>query len=138
VSYSVTEMRTFCYACELLLADIGEEASHDPCPRCGNTTHVSYPPGQEFVLTGNLRLYSKPPEGGRWFIDQRETHSLYRKTNERHFVKRTIDRDNDRYYERIIEVGTGRVIRHVDEPLSEHRGRGSAKRNSDKLDEDGT
>ena len=41
--------------------------------------------------------------------------------------ERIIDRQNDRYYERIVDPETGEVLREIDEPLSEHIGRGSAK-----------
>ena len=37
-----------------------------------------------------------------------------------------VDREGDRYFER-IETQDGTVLRHCDEPLSEHRGHGSAK-----------
>ena len=40
--------------------------------------------------------------------------------------ERDIDHDNDRYREKITDK-KGVVLREVDEPLSEHRGRGSAK-----------
>ncbi|WP_155803355.1 hypothetical protein [Bordetella sp. FB-8] len=40
---------------------------------------------------------------------------------------RDIDRDADAYYERVVDPDTGEVLRHCEEPLSEHFGRGSAK-----------
>jgi hypothetical protein len=42
-------------------------------------------------------------------------------------VERTIDRDTDRYRETVTMIESGEVIRSVDEPLSDHRGHGSAK-----------
>ncbi|WP_336924202.1 hypothetical protein [Aquipuribacter sp. SD81] len=39
--------------------------------------------------------------------------------------KRLIDRQNDRYFERVVEEGTGRVVHETDHPLTEHRGHGS-------------
>lgn len=41
--------------------------------------------------------------------------------------ERTIDRAGDRYRERVVDQQTGEVLRDVDEPLSDHRERGSAK-----------
>jgi hypothetical protein len=41
---------------------------------------------------------------------------------------RLVDRKDDRYKERVVDPVTGEVLRDVDEPLSEHRGQGSAKR----------
>ena len=40
---------------------------------------------------------------------------------------RIIDKENNRYYKRIVGPDSGKVIREVDEPLSTHRGHGSAK-----------
>jgi hypothetical protein len=42
--------------------------------------------------------------------------------------ERVIDRDNDRYFERVTDYETGEVIHLREEPLSEHRGHGSAKK----------
>jgi hypothetical protein len=42
-------------------------------------------------------------------------------------VSRVVDRESDRYTERIVDAA-GNVVREVDEPLSQHRGRGAAKR----------
>ena len=44
--------------------------------------------------------------------------------------RRLIDHDNDRYQERVVEQGSGKVLCDVDEPLSAHRGRGSARNKS--------
>jgi hypothetical protein len=44
------------------------------------------------------------------------------------FKQRMIDRDNNRYFEHIEEYENGEVVHHCDEPLSEHRGHGSAKK----------
>jgi hypothetical protein len=41
---------------------------------------------------------------------------------------RLIDRDEDRYQERIVDGETGEVVHEVDEPLSQHQGHGSARR----------
>jgi hypothetical protein len=41
---------------------------------------------------------------------------------------RVIDRQNDRYSERVVDPGTGEVVHLVDHRLSEHRDRGSAKK----------
>lgn len=39
-----------------------------------------------------------------------------------------IDRRGNRYVKRVEDPETGEVVRNVDEPLTEHRGYGSAKR----------
>jgi hypothetical protein len=40
----------------------------------------------------------------------------------------SFDRRNDRYLEHITPAYTREVLRHVEEPLSAHRGHGSAKK----------
>lgn len=121
-------MRTFCYACRQLISEAGNDCSDSPCPKCGNLTRVSYPPGQEFrLVAGGISITSKPPKGGRWEAKSIEKHSHYKATDEHHFVQRTIDRISNRYYERIVNTETGEVVRCVDEQLTDHQGRGSAK-----------
>lgn len=60
----------------------------------------------------------------RWKI--RASDDLTRATDEWVTLERRIDRENDRYYERILD-NRGNVIREIDEPLSQHQGRGRAK-----------
>ncbi|MBN9492557.1 PepSY domain-containing protein [bacterium] len=50
----------------------------------------------------------------------------------RRFVQRIriLDRDNNRYVEKVVDPETGEVLRDVEEPLSDHRGHGSAKQPS--------
>lgn len=52
---------------------------------------------------------------------------LHRDSGERRRVERVIDHENDRYTEHITDAA-GNVVRDVDQPLSEHRGHGGAKR----------
>jgi hypothetical protein len=42
-------------------------------------------------------------------------------------VHRTIDRDNNRYIEKVIDLQSGEVLHECDEPLSDHINRGTAK-----------
>lgn len=124
-------MPTFCYACETLRSEDENALFKEPCPKCGHTMTVSYPPGQEFKLVaGGFRITARPPEGGKWFFDQRIYHSHYKKDDEHHVVQRHVDRDRNKYFERIINKETGEVVREVAEPLTEHTGRGCAKNKS--------
>jgi len=52
----------------------------------------------------------------------------HRKTQRWSIVTRIIDRRRGSYDELIIDRETGDVVREVHEPLSQHRGRGSARR----------
>lgn len=52
---------------------------------------------------------------------------FYRDTKEWRHIDRVIDWESNSYKETIM-CPDGKIIRHCDEPLSEHRERGSAKR----------
>jgi hypothetical protein len=43
-------------------------------------------------------------------------------------VRRVVDRRNNYYYEKIHDPETREVVREVEQPLTDHRGRGDAKR----------
>lgn len=67
---------------------------------------------------------------GRPALEFQSGDALTRSTGEWVTLERRIDRENDRYYERIVDKG-GHLLREVDEPLSQRTGRGVAKRNVD-------
>ena len=39
-----------------------------------------------------------------------------------------VDHETNRYVKEVVDTATGDVLRNVDEPLTEHQNRGSAKR----------
>ena len=41
---------------------------------------------------------------------------------------RIIDRTNDRYLETVTNERTGEIVRHIEEPLSRHTNRGTARK----------
>ncbi len=43
-------------------------------------------------------------------------------------VEQVLDRDDDRYREKVTMQGSGEIIHQVDERLSEHKGHGSDKK----------
>jgi hypothetical protein len=89
------------------------------------------------VPTGSLRFRSqlgikaKRPNEKRPFIEQRVGDDFHRATGTWRKLERVINRDTDTYHE-VIRDADGNEIRRCDEPLSAHRGRGSAKRAAQK------
>ena len=81
----------------------------------------------EVKLRSHLALNAKPAGGGKPFLKGKFGLEFFRKTRAWHHVGRTIDRRGNRYSERITDEA-GNIVREVDEHLSDHRGRGSAKR----------
>lgn len=45
------------------------------------------------------------------------------------FKSRLIDRRHNHYHEEVLDIENDRIIHYCDEPLSEHFGHGSAKKN---------
>lgn len=112
-----------CADCGAMIDPATESSS---CPVCGSenrrvdardeTTLKSY----EDTRVKKKRPGTKPYEKVWTGYSQSET-------GEWNWRRRIVDRDHDRYFEHIEDV-KGNVIHHVEEPLSEHRGHGDAKR----------
>lgn len=109
-----------------------DPAHRQPCPKCASLSRKmsvglpgEMPPphsslkgrGRHAGATGKRKWSIETFTGADW------SHSLQR------FVRkvRILDRDNDRYVEKVVDPETGEVLRDVEEPLSEHQGHGSAK-----------
>lgn len=75
----------------------------------------------------NLGLKQKRPGHRKPILETVTGDDLFRKTNTWHTIDRVIDRLNDRYYELITDPTTGGVVRHCEEPLSHHVGRGTER-----------
>lgn len=66
---------------------------------------------------GKVRPYREAYTGSDYHRDSRKWRQ----------VSRVVDRENNRYTERIVDAA-GNVVREINEPLSQHRGHGAAKR----------
>jgi hypothetical protein len=100
-----------------------------PCPSCGSTTRIFSVEIRETVtLRSKLGLKHKRPGFKKPIYEEVSGDDLHRKTGLWSRLLRVIDRQNNRYKEEIIESETGKVLRVIDEPLTDHTGRGSAKK----------
>ena len=99
-----------------------------PCPACGSTsrTFKVLIEGRATVH-GKLRLKARHSTSGKPFVEMIIGNDLYRKMGKWMKLERIIDRAKDLYRKVIIDPETGQVIHKCEEPLSEHRGHGSAK-----------
>lgn len=108
--------------------EIDPIAHPSECPECGSenrSIHVM----DDGKIIGHESVRVKQWEGEKKGKPDKEIRSgddLHRKTGDWNKLRREIDRTNDRYFEH-IEDQEGNVIRHVEEPLSQHHGHGSAK-----------
>jgi len=97
------------------------------CPNCG-CTDFDY----EIILDDNISMHEqikiKTKETGK-----KPSEKIFGEEPRREgggFVQKTriIDRENDKYFEKVTDPETQKVIHLCDEPLSEHTRHGSAKR----------
>jgi hypothetical protein len=108
----------------------GRIEDREPCPTCGSidrTFTVSLT--DEVEAHDSLAYKARHGDVGK-VKPHHEAFTgfdYHRDTKEWRQVSRVVDRESDRYTERIVDAARS-VVRDVDEPLSEHRDRGAAKR----------
>jgi hypothetical protein len=119
-----------CSGCGASVPEPGRIEDREPCPACGSTARTF---AKTFTDTAEAHdsLATKARHGDVGKVKpHREAFTgfdYHRDTQEWRQVFRVVDREGDRYTERIVDAA-GNVVRDVDEPLSEHRGRGAARR----------
>jgi phage FluMu protein Com len=102
--------------------------SRKPCPKCGSLNrHVNIQVHDTVNLREKLRMKGRD-DAGKPFIEQVHGDSLHRKSRKWMKLNRIIDRAKDWYHELVIDPETGETVHECQEPLSQHRGHGSAKR----------
>jgi hypothetical protein len=119
-----------CSRCGASVPELGRIDDQKPCPSCGSTAQTF-----AVTLTDKAEVHdslgTKARHGDIGKVKpHRETFTgfdYHRDSKEWRQVSRVVDREGDRYTERIVDAA-GNVVRDVDEPLSEHRGHGTAKR----------
>jgi hypothetical protein len=119
-----------CGACGAAIDELGSTlpSERKPCPSCGSLARVFGASIEEAVtLREKWGLKHKRPGHKKPIYESISGDDLHRNSGEWNNLTREIDRENNRYKEIIVNPNTGEVLRHVDEPLSEHTGRGSAK-----------
>jgi len=120
---------------EIYCKNCGQKLTREDeiCPTCGGKAKL-----YKIVLKEKIELHDqlkgkeKRPGFRRPIKEFKVGDDLYRKFGEWHHREMYIDRENDRYREVIKDKTTGEIIHECKEPLSEHRGHGSAK-NTKKL-----
>jgi hypothetical protein len=126
-----TSNRTaWCSDCGELVEEPAQIKDREPCPSCGSLARRF-----ELTLTatvqvhGRIGLKARHGDVGKVkpHLEQTSGDDFHRDSGEWRQLSRVIDREHDRYTERIIDAA-GDVVREIDEPLSGHRGHGAAKR----------
>ncbi|MCH7528171.1 MAG: zinc ribbon domain-containing protein [Candidatus Marinimicrobia bacterium] len=119
-----------CDDCGEILDEPMDQSGTDqmPCPNCESLQpHVRLSFSETLPLHEKHELKIRGPEGGKPRYESVQGDDLHRKSGRWMQLKRIIDRVNNRYQEIITDPETGEVVHKNEEPLSEHRGHGSAK-----------
>jgi hypothetical protein len=99
-----------------------------PCPDCGSLARrVDIRVEDTITIHDSLAIKVKRGGKGKPVRTGKYGDSLHTLTGRWMHREMTVDRENDRYTERIVDPESGEVIRDVDERLSDHRGHGDAK-----------
>lgn len=100
-----------------------------PCPYCGSLRrHVRLSFSETLALHERVKLKARDPKGGRPRYEAVQGDDLSRKTGRWMKLTRIIDRARDWYQEIVTDPRTGEAVHKTEEPLSQHRFHGSAKR----------
>jgi len=101
------------------------------CPECQSTESTIYiEVHDEIKLRDQLRGKLKDDNfSGKRKIRGEFVVGSETRASDGKWVKkeRFIDKDNNRYKEKVIDEETGEIIHECDEPLKKHQGHGSAK-----------
>jgi hypothetical protein len=106
-----------------------EAGPRKACPVCGSTRRTANESVTESVrMSVRMSTKTQHRDGGKRVVREvTEGDSYHRKTGKWNVMHRLIDWGNDWYHERIRDGETGKVLHENSEPLSEHKGHGSAK-----------
>lgn len=125
-------MAAYCKDCNSTIDEAAEAAGgRAPCPVCGSLRRNYEEELSSSLIAGTdvgLKGYAAGMSRGKGLkfeakYGDSHSHSLGR------FVKRDqlVDREGNRYLKKVVDPQTREVLRDVDEPLSDHQGRGSAR-----------
>ncbi len=101
-----------------------------PCASCGSTKrkyHVFT--GGSVTPRGGIGMKAKRPVEKRQHIETKNVPDCNRSREKLVHREQIIDRENDRYFERVTDYESGKVIHECEEPLSQHLGHGADKKN---------
>ena len=114
-----------CVTCEAVLYEPVSDM-RDSCPVCQDTRRRFDVTMKDTVaFYAHTRIRGKRAGSNKIAFDSRSGASYFRKEQVWHHLVRQIDRENNRYVETITVLATGELVRHVDEPLTDHIGHGS-------------
>ena len=130
---SVTAETIVCGDCGAPLKDAlpsDDPTQRKPCASCGSTKRKDHVFNVGSVTPrGGLDMKAKRPGEKRPHIEGKVIPDHSRSRDKPVHREQIIDRDNDRYFERVTDYESGEVIHECEEPLSQHLGHGADNKN---------
>ncbi len=127
----MTQLSVQCGGCNAVLDETSQQIEREPCPYCGSSLrHFKLSFSDEIQIKEQVGLKVKDPtQTGKKKIriEQLVGDDLHKRSGKWFKKERVIDRENDRYFEEVVDPDTGEVLHHCDEPLSQHHDHGSAR-----------
>jgi len=125
-------MRTSCKSCGRPIDEAEERQSpRKLCPICGCTKQASNLDFGDEMAAGDLlatKDYASGKSRKKGLRKESKDGASFSHDRQRFVqINQLVDHENKRYVKIVTDPKTGEVIRHVDEPLPDHTGRGSAK-----------
>ncbi len=127
-----------CSDCEEILpSELAHDSTQYNCPKCGSIKKIII---MEVIEDVNLEIHDQMQAkikndnlpSNKKVRKEMISGDEKRKDNDTWVNKeRVIDRDEDFYKEKVTDLKTGKVLRDIEEPLSKHINRGSAKLKKD-------
>jgi hypothetical protein len=93
---------------------------------CGHT-HYDITLEDTLTFRSSLGFKARGLGSGKPYLEGKGGDDLHRKTGRWMHLQRVIDRARNWYSEVVTDPETGKVVHRCEEPLSDHRGHGSAK-----------
>ena len=127
----MTERRVACGECGLVLEERWDLPADQrrPCPKCRSTRRTHFIAVEDTIqqLHEQSRYWHKRPGYRRPLAEGLSGDDFSRSDGRWMKKERLVDRQNDRYFERVVDPSTGEVVHYTDHRLGDHRGFGSAK-----------
>lgn len=124
------QQKVKCGCCGMMLDELSDIAIEErkPCPNCGSLSRFfNVEISEHMTIREKIGMKLKSPGDRKPKFESVSGEDLHQKTGKWNKIERRIDRDNNKYMEKIVDPTTGEIIHLCDEPLTEHQNRGSAK-----------
>jgi hypothetical protein len=128
-----TPSRVECKDCGTAIAEPSDTPleKRTPCPSCGSILRRSYVEAVDTLeFHASLGFKVKRQGGDKPSLEGKTGDDLHRKTGKWMKKEQVVDRENDQYKEVVTDPESGKEVHRCEEPLSQHRDHGSAKKNA--------